>query len=513
MTRNDFKKILWQSADRLRSAMDGSEYKHIVLGLLFLKYLSDSFEKQRNELEKQFSDPNSDNYLSNSNEIESELEDRDYYLKDNVYWVPKESRWENLRNNASADNFGKRIDDALRAVEDDNKKLKGILNKNYTNVPLSNENLAELYNKLGEIDTQDSGKKDLLGEIYEYFLGKFALSEGKRGGQYYTAQSVVKILIEILSPEKGKIYDPCCGSGGMFVQTMKFVDAHNNNDHKNISIYGQESNPTTWKLANMNLAIRGLDYRLGNMACDTFHNDCHPDLRADYIMANPPFNISEWGGDKLTHDSRWKYGIPPSGNANYAWLQHILYHLSSNGRAGVVLSNGSMSTTQGGEDSIRKNMIDNDLVECMVALPGQLFTNTPIPVCIWFLAKNKKRTGEILFIDARDKGFMETRVLRNFTDDEIIEFGTIYKNWLNDTGYQDIKGYCKSASIDEIKEQEYTLTPGRYVGVADLEDDGIPFGEKMSTSTDELKKQFAERERLQAEIKTQLAKVGVSFDE
>ena len=314
-----------------------------------------------------------------------------------------------MRNGANSDGFGKRIDDALRAIENDNKKLKGILNKNYANVSLSNENLVELFNKLGEIQTNDTkDKKDLLGEIYEYFLGQFALNEGKRGGQYYTAQSVVKILVEILSPQKGKIYDPCCGSGGMFVQTMKFVDAHHHNNHSHISIYGQESNPTTWKLANMNLAIRGLDYNLSTMAGDTFHSDYHPDLRADYIMANPPFNVSDWGGEKLADDSRWRHGTPPVGNANYAWLQHILYHLSVNGRAGVVLANGSMSSTSSGENTIRQNMIDADLVECMLSLPGQLFTNTQIPVCIWFLTKNKKRKGEILFLDAREMGFMQT---------------------------------------------------------------------------------------------------------
>ena len=379
MQDKDLKKILWQSADKLRNAMDAAEYKHIVLGLLFLKYLSDAFESQRTALRKQFADPEHDFFLGtdDDDEINDELEDRDYYAKDNVYWVPENSRWQTLRDNANSDGFGKRIDDALRAIENDNKKLKGILNKNYANVPLSNENLVELFNKLGEIQTNDTkDKKDLLGEIYEYFLGQFALNEGKRGGQYYTAQSVVKILVEILSPQKGKIYDPCCGSGGMFVQTMKFVDAHHHNNHSNISIYGQESNPTTWKLANMNLAIRSLDYNLSTMAGDTFHDDRHPNLRADYIMANPPFNVSDWGGEKLADDSRWRHGIPPVGNANYAWLQHILYHLSVNGRAGVVLANGSMSTTTGGEDIIRQNMIDADLVECMLSLPGQLFTNT-----------------------------------------------------------------------------------------------------------------------------------------
>ncbi len=411
---------------------------------------------------------------------------------------------------------GKCIDDALHAIENDNKKLKGILNKNYAHVPLSNENLAELFNKLGEIETHSNDandKKDLLGEIYEYFLGQFALNEGKRGGQYYTAQSVVKILVEILAPQKGKIYDPCCGSGGMFVQTMKFVDADHDNDHSNISIYGQESNPTTWKLANMNLAIRGLDYRLGNMAGDTFHNDCHPDLRADYIMANPPFNISDWGGDKLPNDSRWRHGTPPVGNANYAWLQHILYHLSASGRAGIVLANGSMSTTAGGEDAIRKSMIENDLVECMLSLPGQLFTNTQIPVCIWFLAKNKQRQGEILFLDAREMGFMQTRVMKNFTDTEIKHLGKTYQNWVNGLDdYQDTAGFCKSATLDEVKAKDYILTPGRYVGVKATEDDGIPFEKKMTTLSQNLAQQFNESNRLQTEIKNQLAKVGVNFD-
>ena len=389
--------------------MDAAEYKHIVLGLLFLKYLSDAFTAQQTKLLGEFADSDHELYLGTSDEeeINAELEDRDYYAKDNVYWVPLDARWQTLRNGAAADGFGKRIDDAMRSIEADNPKLKGILNKNYANVPLDNQNLAELFNKLGEIETHHTDKskhqKDLLGEIYEYFLGQFALNEGKRGGQYYTAQSVVKILVEILAPHKGKIYDPCCGSGGMFVQTMKFVDAHHHNDHSHISIYGQESNPTTWKLAHMNLAIRGLDYRLGKMSSDTFHKNQHPDLRADFVLANPPFNTSEWGGDKLTQDSRFKHGIPPEGNANYAWLQHILHHLSVNGRAGIVLANGSMSTTQGGEDTIRKNMIEADLVECMVSLPGQLFTNTQIPVCIWF--PRQKQTAKRRNSIFRRKGY------------------------------------------------------------------------------------------------------------
>ena len=514
MTDKEFKKILWATADKLRNSMDAAEYKHVVLGLLFLKYLSDAFKVQRDKLRIDLINPQSDIYLStDADEVEAELEDRDYYAQANVYWVPLESRWFTLTGIASADGFGKKIDDALREIESQNAKLKGILNKIYTTIPISNQDLGELFNKIGEIDTvgQGKNKKDLLGEVYEYFLGQFALNEGKRGGQYYTAQSVVKILVEILSPEKGKIYDPCCGSGGMFVQTMKFIDQHNAENHNSISIYGQESNPTTWKLANMNLAIRGLDYRLGGMAGDTFHRDLHPDLRADYILANPPFNISDWGGDKLAHDSRWKHGTPPVGNANYAWLQHILYHLSSQGRAGVVLANGSMSTTTSGEGDIRAELIKQDLVECMVSLPGQLFANTQIPVCIWFLAKNKKRKGEILFIDARDKGFMETRVQKNFSDEEVSDFGTLYKNWASNDGYEDVKGYCKSATLAEVEKQDYILTPGRYVGVAEAEDDGIPFETKMATLTETLKEQFAEGDRLQAEIKTQLEKVGVSF--
>lgn len=511
MTDADFKKILWASADKLRNAMDAAEYKHVVLGLLFLKYLSDAFVAQRAELKKQFADPNSEYYLdtSDTDEINMELEDRDYYSKDNVYWVPKTARWDILRDMASSPNFGKRIDDALRAIEDDNKKLKGILNKIYANIPLDNASLGELFNKLGEIETQDGNKKDLLGEIYEYFLGEFALNEGKRGGQYYTAQSVVKILVEILSPDRGRVYDPCCGSGGMFVQTMRFVDKHHN-DKNDISIYGQESNPTTWKLAHMNLAIRGLSYFLGKSSGDTFHKDQFPELRADFVLANPPFNVSDWGGDKLAHDSRWKYGTPPESNANYAWLQHIYYHLSTNGRAGVVLANGSMSTAQGGEDTIRKNMIDADKVECMVACPPQLFTNAQIPVCIWFLAKNKKRKGEILFLDARDMGYMKTRVVRDFKDTEIEKLGAVYQQWASGSEqYKDIAGFCKSASLEQVKAQDYILTPGRYVGIAKTDDDGRPYAEKMAQYTAELREQFAESNRLQMEIKAQLGKVGV----
>ena len=490
---NNLKETLWKSADKLRNQMDAAEYKHIVLGLIFLKYISDSFEEQREKIRKSLSDPDSDSYISDDpSEYESDLEERDYYTQDNVFWVPKEARWEDIRSQAKQPNIGSLIDSAMVLIENENPSLRGKLDKRFGRSQLEEGVMGELIDLISTIGFSDDQKAgDLLGEIYEYFLGQFASAEGKKGGQFYTPSNVVKTLVSVLSPYKGRVYDPCCGSGGMFVQSKNFVTAHGGRlDH--ISIYGQESNPTTWRLVAMNLAIRGIDFNLGNEPGDTFGNDQFPDQKFEYILANPPFNVSDWGGEKYENDPRWVYGRPPSRNANYAWLQHILWKLTPDGRAGVVLANGSMSTASGGEDKIRQAMIDGDVVEVMVSLPGQLFLNTQIPACLWFLNKNKTtdhidRKNETLFIDARNLGTMETRVLKVLTDEDISKISDTVDSWRIGDGYEDIPGFCKSVSIDEIKKNGYVLTPGRYVGFVDKEDDGEPFEEKMKRLTTELK--------------------------
>jgi len=492
---------LWRMADTLRGSMDAAEYKHVVLGLIFLKYISDAFEELHAQLEAerdQGADP----------------EDPDEYRAKNVFWVPKEARWSFLRNQARQPNIGQLVDDAMDAIERDNPTLKGVLPRDYARPMLDKQRLGQIIDLISNIRVGDeeARSKDVLGRIYEYFLAQFASAEGKKGGEFYTPRCVVKLLVEMLEPYKGRVYDPCCGSSGMFVQSEEFIQAHGGRIG-DISIYGQESNYTTWRLAKMNLAIRGIDGQIAHG--DTFHNDRFPDLKADYILANPPFNMKDWGGERLRDDKRWKYGVPPAGNANYAWIQHMIYHLAPTGLAGFVLANGSMSSNQSGEGEIRKNIIEADLVDCMVALPGQLFYSTQIPACLWFLARDKKnhrfrdRRGEVLFIDARKMGQMVDRTHRELTDEEIRKIADTYHAWRGEAGkYEDIPGFCKSATIEDIRRHDYVLTPGRYVGATEVEDDGEPFEEKMVKLTAKLYKHFEESQKLEVEIKKNLEVLG-----
>lgn len=499
----DLEKTLWATADKLRNNMDAAEYKHIVLGLIFLKYISDSFDELYERL--------STDKLSNP-------EDKDEYLAENVFYVPKLARWKYLQyEKAKQPSIGKDIDDAMDAIEKENPSLKGVLPKDYARPALDKKRLGELIDLIGNVGFNEPGhsSKDLLGRVYEYFLGMFADAEGKRGGQFYTPESIVKLLVEMLEPYNGRIYDGCCGSGGMFVQSEKFLQAHGGR-LDDIAVYGQESNPTTYRLAKMNLAIRGIDAKIE--LGDTFHDDKHKDLKADYIIANPPFNISDWGAEQL-HDSHlWKYGVPPSGNANYGWLQLFVNKLSPNGTAGIVLANGSMTSNSGGENEIRKNLITEGLVDCMVALPTQLFYNTQIPACLWFLARNRtnhkyrNRKREILFIDARNTGALISRKNKAFTDENIAKISEVYHNWRNIDGkYEDIQGFCKSATIKEVEENNYVLTPGRYVGTEDVEDDGISFEDKVAEISQSLSSHFKESIELQERIKKNLKKVGIEI--
>lgn len=485
---------LWQTADKLRNNMDPSEYKHVVLGLIFLKYISDTFEAKHTELSKdKLADP----------------EDKDEYRAENVFWVPKEARWQVLQDDAKQPNIGSVIDDAMDAVEKENPSLKGVLPKNYGREALDKRSLGELIDIFSGVSLSDDGHKgkDLLGRIYEYFIGMFADAEGKRGGQFYTPQSIVRLLVAMLEPYKGRIYDPCCGSGGMFVQSEKFVEEHQGRIG-NIAIYGQESNQTTWKLAKMNMAIRGIDADI--QFGDTLHNDKLKDLKADFILANPPFNVSDWGGELLQNDARFKYGAPPKGNANFAWVQHFIHHLSPNGTAGFVLANGSMSSQSSGEGDIRKNIVEADLVDCIVTLPAQLFFNTVIPACLWFVARDRKnRSGKTLFIDARNSGHMINRRNKEFTAEDIAKISDTYHLFkTQDKKYADVPGFAKVASLEEIKEHDYVLTPGRYVGSEEVEDDDEVFEEKMQRLTTELKEQFAQSHELEAKIKENLKKIG-----
>lgn len=482
----DFKQTLWKAADKLRAQMDAAEYKHIVLGLIFLKYISDTFVKQQDKVKSMVSEPSSDYFISeNPAEYAEELEERDYYIQDNVFWVPQEARWETLRSKAKQPDIGSLVDSAMTAIENENTSLRGKLDKRFGRAQLGQGILGELIDLISTIGfAERSDASDLLGEVYEYFLGQFASAEGKKGGQFYTPSHVVKTLVAVLSPNSGRVYDPCCGSGGMFVQSEEFVKAHGGRVD-DISIYGQESNPTTWRLAAMNLAIRGFAADLGKEPDDTFGRDQFPDLKFDYIMANPPFNISDWGGEKYESDPRWQFGRPPVGNANYAWLQHILWKLRPGGQAGVVLANGSMGSNTGGEGQIREAMVRGDVVEVMVALPGQLFLNTQIPVCLWFLTNDKTmngrdRRGETLFIDARQLGTMETRVLKVFTDEDIAKIQNTVQSWKTGEGYEDVAGFCKSAPLEEIEKNGFVLTPGRYVGAADGETDEEEFSSKIT---------------------------------
>jgi type I restriction enzyme M protein len=503
-----FEEKLWQMADKLRNNMDAAEYKHVVLGLIFLKYISDAFEEKHAALTADMvsgADP----------------EDPDEYRADNIYWVPKEARWSHLQGNAKQATIGKLIDDAMVALEAQNPTLKGVLQKDYGRPGLDKTRLGELIDLVGTIGLGDreNRARDVLGRVYEYFLTKFASAEGKNGGQFYTPRGVVRVLVEMLAPYKGRVFDPACGSGGMFISSEKFVEAHGGRIG-DISIYGQESNHTTWRLAKLNLAIRGIDAHI--VHGDTFQADGHKDLRADYVLANPPFNDSDWGQPRLKEDVRWKYGVPPAGNANFAWVQHFLHHLSPTGIAGFVLANGSMSSQQSGEGDIRKAIVEADLVDCMVALPGQLFYSTQIPVCLWFLARDKKnglggrgkkmrnRQNETLFIDARKLGTLVDRVHRDLSDEDIAKIAETYHRWRGDGAgkYEDVAGFCKSATTAEIAAHQFVLTPGRYVGAEEVEDDGEPFDEKLKRLVATLEEQFAEGARLEKEIRKNLRGLG-----
>lgn len=498
-----FEQKLWAAADKLRGHMDPGEYKHVALGLIFLKYISDAFEGRQAELAR---------------EKGADPEDRDEYVAVNIFWVPKQARWPHLQANAKQPTIGKLLDDAMVAIEKENPSLKGVLPKDYARPSLDKQRLGELVDLIGTIGLGDkeSRSKDILGRVYEYFLSQFASKEGKKGGEFYTPRCVVRLLVEMIEPYKGRVYDPCCGSSGMFVQSEEFIKQHGGRIG-DISIYGQESNPTTWRLAKMNLALRGIEANLGPHHADTFHNDLHKDLKADFILANPPFNMSDWGGERLRDDVRWKYGVPPAGNANFAWVQHMIHHLAPNGIAGFVLANGSMSSNQSGEGEIRRKIIEADLVDCMIALPGQLFYGTPIPACLWFLTRSKKngrlrdRSKQTLFIDARKLGYLVDRTHREFTDEEILRISRTYHAWRGekDAGkYQDIQGFCKAAALDEIARHGYILTPGRYVGAKESDEDPEVFEEKMKRLTSELSDQFKKSDELEVEIKKNLKGLG-----
>jgi len=560
---NELEKTLWTSANKLLPSLDASQYKHVLLGMIFLKYVSDAFELRRAELAAQLTDPEHDYFLDPEDydgadseayqeEINVELEERDYYLETNTFWVPAPARWEFLqtqnkvvisselwlspegkvleqvpdtpeekRKNKCIRSVGQLIDYALEAIEVDNPKLKGVLNKRYTQLQIEQAKLGELIDLVATIPFVHEGldSKDILGHVYEYMLGQFALAEGKKGGQFYTPKSIVSLIVQMLEPFKGRVYDPAMGSGGFFVQSENFISAHQGRID-DVSIYGQEANHTTWQLAAMNMVIRGIDFNFGQQPASTYTSDQHPDLRADFVMANPPFNMKEWNTGVSDDDPRWQYGTPPAGNANFAWLQHMLYHTAPNGSLGLLLANGSMSSTTNNEGTIRRSLIENDLVECMVALPGQLFTNTQIPACIWFLTKNKgarksaagrslqARNGKVLFIDARNLGYMKDRVLRDFTQADLDQVTDTFHRWQIDEGYEDVAGFCKSAELAELEKHDFVLTPGRYVGAAPEEDDGEPFAEKMARLTGQLKGQFEESARLEVEIRENLKGLG-----
>jgi type I restriction enzyme M protein len=532
---NNLDKQLWAAADRLRAAVNPSEYMHVVLGLVFLKYISDAFKERRLELQAAFKDPANDYFLGDESGelIEQELEARDYYTETNVFWVPALARWDFLKDNAKVANdtvltvkngktfeykfkgIGRLLDDALEAVEKDNPKLKGVLDKSYARWRVD-EALPGLIDEFSKIPFNHGAlrAKDILGHIYEYFLGEFSIAAGKRGGEFYTPKSIVSLIVEILEPFEGRVYDPCCGSGGFFVQSERFVVEHGGKIGQ-LSIYGQEFNPTTWRLASMNMAIRGLDFDFGKEPASTYTRPQHPDLRADFIMANPPFNMKAWKEGVKDEDVRWKYGVPPDGNANFAWMQHMIHHLAPHGSMALLLANGSMSSNTNNEGEIRQTIVEADLVECMVALPGQLFTNTQIPACIWFLTRSKgerkvkrKRKGEVLFIDARQLGYMKDRVLRDFKLEDVAKVANTFHAWQRGAGYADEAGFCKATTLADIRKADYVLTPGRYVGAAAQEADAEPFEEKMARLTTALSDQFQESARLEAAIRKNLAGLG-----
>ncbi len=504
---------LWAMADTLRGSMDAAEYKHVVLGLIFLKYISDAFEERQGILGSQVSEG-------------ADPEDPDEYRAKNIFWVPPEARWDYLKSQARQSTIGQLVDDAMTAIERDNPALKDVLPKDYARPALDKQRLGQLIDLVSNIRVGDeeARSKDVLGRVYEYFLSQFASAEGKKGGEFYTPRCIVKLLVEMLEPYEGRVYDPCCGSSGMFVQSIEFINAHatgnGNGGPKprgtitDLSIYGQESNYTTWRLAKMNLAIRGIEGQIAHG--DTFHNDHHPDLKADFILANPPFNVSDWGGDRLTEDKRWQYGVPPKGNANFAWVQHIVHHLAPNGVAGFVLANGSMSSSQSGESTIRRNLLEADLIDCMVALPGQLFYSTQIPACLWFLARNRQdgnfrdRRGEVLFIDARKLGRMVDRTHREISNEDIIRIADTYHAWRDRefSDYADIPGFCSSQKIEKMQDFGYVLTPGRYVGTEPQPEDTEPFEEKMQRLVAELCDRQKEGKKLDAAIAKNLKGLG-----
>lgn len=492
-----FEEKLWLAADKLRSNMDAAEYKHVVLGLIFLKYVSDSFEEKYNKL---FAEGYGDE------------EDRDEYLAENIFYVPKEARWREIQKHATSTDIGVIIDNAMDAIERENDSLKGVLTKNYSRQELDKTRLGELVILFSNIEVGSTAaqERDVLGRVYEYFLSKFASAEGKLGGEFYTPSCIVRTLVSMIEPYEGQIFDPACGSGGMFCQSARFVKEHQGNV-RDISIFGQESNPTTWKLAKMNLAIRQIEANLGKHNADSFHDDQHKTLKANYILANPPFNVSDWGGERLREDIRWKYGVPPIGNANFAWLQHMLHHLNPvGGVCGTVLANGSLSSNTSNEGNIRANMVKGDVVECIVAMPSQLFYSTGIPVSLWILRKGKKEysKGKVLFIDARKLGTMVDRKVRELSEEDIIKIASTYQNWWKGNDYENVQGFCKEATIEEIADQDFILTPGRYVGIEEQEDDGEPFDEKMQRLTSELSEMFDKSIELQKEIRKKLGAIG-----
>ncbi|OLY94485.1 type I restriction enzyme M protein [Cnuella takakiae] len=521
----NLERTLWTAADKLRSNMDAAEYKHVVLGLIFLKYISDAFNTRYDQLKLELEDAESEWYVEEEEGRYHTLNDKDEYLSHNIFFVPEKARWSYLQSKAKLPEIGKLVDDAMDEIERLNPSLKGVLPKIYADPDLNKQRLGELIDLIGTIGFNQPGHKakDLLGRVYEYFLGQFADAEGKSGGQFYTPASIVKLLVEMLEPYKGRVYDGCCGSGGMFVQSEKFLEEHGGR-LGDLSVFGQESNPTTMRLAKMNLAIRGIDAKIE--LGDTFLHDRHKDLKADFIMANPPFNISDWSGEQLREDARWKYGAPPVGNANYAWLQHFVHKLSPNGTAGIVLANGSMNSNTGSEGDIRKAMIEAGLVDCMVALPSQLFYNTMIPACLWFLVRKRQgtlhtggagkglrdRSNEILFIDARKMGVMVSRRNRELADADIQKIAGTYHHWRN-TGeaYADVAGFCKAATLDEVRANNYVLMPGRYVGTEAEEDDGVLFADKIAALTTKLAEQFAKGHTLEAEIRENLKSIGYEF--
>ncbi len=492
MANIGFEEKIWQAACILRGNLDASEYKQVVLGLIFLKYISDKFETKYNALVE---------------EGEGFAEDRDEYTAENIFFVPESARWAAIASKAHTEGIGMAIDNAMQEIERENPKLKGILPQGFARPELDKRRLGEVVDIFTNIAMVDhSNSRDILGRTYEYCLSKFAEQEGKLAGEFYTPSCIVKTIIEVLEPYKGRVYDPACGSGGMFVQSAKFISNHQGNIN-DLSVYGQDSNPTTWKLAMMNLAIRGIEANLGTYNADTFHEDCHPNLKADYIMANPPFNISNYGVDKLANDVRWKFGVPPNSNANFAWLQHMIHHLAPNGKIGMVLANGSLSSQSSGEGIIRQNIINADLVDCIIAMPSQLFYTTGIPVSLWFISRDKKQKGKTLFIDARNKGSMITRKLRELTAEDITEIASKYKAYERGENVEE-KGFTAVVETCEIAKQDYILTPGRYVGVEDAVDDGELFEDKMSRLTAELAEMFAKSNSLQTDIKDNLSKLG-----